>query len=94
MVEDKLLKEVKDYIRVDYDLDDENIKTFILSAETLLKSHGVKKDYDNELYKIAVFMLVAIWYDNRGIADQSREIPFGVTRIIKQLNILNDYGTI
>ncbi len=102
MVDDKLLQEVKEYIRVsdygDEEFDkkvNEEIKTFILSAETFLKSHGVKKYYENELYKIAIFMLVSIWYDNRGLQEQgAREIPFGVTRIIRQLNILNDYGTI
>ena len=102
MIDDKLLQEVKEYIRVDdYGDDDfnnktnEEIKMFIMSAETFLKSHGVKKDYNNELYKIAIFMLVSIWYDNRGLAEQgAREIPFGVTRIIRQLNILNDYGTV
>jgi len=95
MIDKIRLDEVKNYIRVDYDEDDENITTFILSAETFLKSHGVQKDYDNELYKIAIFMLVSIWYDNRGLAEQgAREIPFGVTRIIRQLNILNDYGTV
>lgn len=101
-MDDKLLQEVKEYIRVDDYGDEEwdrkineEIKTFILSAETFLKSHGVKKDYENELYKIAIFMLVSIWYDNRGLAEQgAREIPFGVTRIIRQLNILNDYGTV
>ena len=101
MVDNKILQEVKEYIRVDDYGDDSNnktneeIKMFIMSAETFLKSHGVKKDYNNELYKIAIFMLVSIWYDNRGLAEQgAREIPFGVTRIIRQLNILNDYGTV
>lgn len=102
MVDNKILQEVKEYIRVDdYGDDDSNnktneeIKMFIMSAETFLKSHGVKKDYNNELYKIAIFMLVSIWYDNRGLAEQgAREIPFGVTRIIRQLNMLNDYGTV
>ncbi len=101
MIDDKLLQEVKSYIRVDTCGDeewdkqvDEEIKMFITSAETFLKSHGVKKDYENELYKIAIFMLVSIWYDNRGLQEQAREIPFGVTRIIRQLNILNDYGTV
>lgn len=102
MVDNKILQEVKEYIRVDdYGDDDSNnktneeIKMFIMSAETFLKSHGVKKDYNNELYKIAIFMLVSIWYDNRGLAEQgAREIPFGVTRIIRQLNMLNDYGAV
>ena len=90
-----LLREVKNYIRVDHDEDDELIVTFIYSAETFMKSNGVQKDYDNDLYKIATFMLISTWYDNRGLAEQgTREIPFGVTRIIKQLNILKDYGTV
>ncbi|MGL5750175.1 MAG: head-tail connector protein [Paraclostridium sp.] len=95
MLDQARLEEVKNYIRVDFDEDDESITTFILSAEIFLKSHGIKKDYDNELYKIAIFMLVATWYDNRGITEQgAREIPFGVSRIMKQLNILGDYGSI
>lgn len=92
---EELLKEIKNYIRVDCDEDDENIIMFILSAKKFLLSHGVKQDYNNELYKMALFMLVSIWYDNRGLQGQdSREIPFGVSRIIRQLNMLNDYGTI
>lgn len=102
MVDDKLLQEVKTYIRMDSWGDEETdiqinqeIKTFILSAETFLKTHGVKKDYNNELYKIAIFMLVGTWFDSRGsLVEQAREIPFGVTRIIRQLNILSDYGSI
>ncbi len=102
MVDDKLLQEVKTYIRMDSWGDEETdiqinqeIKTFILSAETFLKTYGVKKDYNNELYKIAIFMLVGTWFDCRGsLVEQAREIPFGVTRIIRQLNILNDYGSI
>ena len=98
----KLIREVMSYLRIDscgdkeWDLQIESeIEMLILSAETFLKSHGVKKDYKNELYKIAIFMLVSIWYDNRGLQEQGvREIPFGVNRIIKQLNMLNDYGTI
>ena len=53
MVDNKILQEVKEYIRVDDYGDDSNnktneeIKMFIMSAETFLKSHGVKKDYNN-----------------------------------------------
>lgn len=98
----KLTKEIRSYLRVDecgdtdWDVQvDKEIEMFILSAETFLQSHGIKKDYENELYKMAIFMLVSVWYDNRGLQEQgTREIPFGVTRIIKQLNMLNDYGTI
>ena len=98
----ELLKEVKRYIRVedtgDSEFDNsinEEVQIFILSAEKFLLSHGVQKDYTNELYKIAIFMLISIWYDNRGLDEQqTREIPYGVTRIIRQLNMLNDYGTI
>lgn len=95
VVTEELLKKVKDYLRVDFDEDDENIKMIILSAERFLYSHGVEPDYNNELYKMALFMLIGIWYDNSGLQNQdSREIPFGVSRIIRQLNILNDYGKI
>lgn len=103
MIDEELLKEVRTYMRLDdYSKADpdwhnevnKEVETLILSAETFLKSHGVKKDYENELYKIAIFMLVSIWYDHRGLEENTREIPIGVTRIIRQLNILNDYGSI
>lgn len=102
MVDSELIKEAREYVRVDVYGDvewdsqvDKEIEMFILSAESYLQSHGVKKDYNNTLYKMAIFMLVSIWYDSRGLQEQGlREIPFGVTRIIKQLNILNDYGTV
>lgn len=102
MVDDKLLQEVKTYIRMtdygDEEIDkqiDNEIKTYIIGAEVFLKSHGVKYNYENELYKIAIFMLVSTWYDSKGgLVEQAREIPFGVTRIIRQLNILGDYGTV
>lgn len=101
MIDPKLLQEVKRYTRLDDTGDkewdtmvNEEVEILIISAEKFLLSHGVQKDYKNELYKIAIFMLVSIWYDNRGLDEQTREIPFGVTRIIRQLNILNDYGTV
>lgn len=102
MIDDMLLRDVKSYIRIDTCGDgewdaqvDKEIEMFIVSAETFLKSHGIEKKYENELYKIAIFMLVSIWYDNRGVSETGqKEIPFGVTRIIRQLNMLNDYGTV
>lgn len=74
---------------------DEEIKRLILSAEVYLKSHGVKKDYDNALYKTVLFMVVSTWYENRCLTNEIiKDMPIGVTRIISQLNMLNDYGTI
>lgn len=90
----ELLAEVKNYIRVDHDEDDGEIELFILSGETLLKSKGIEKDYDNKLYKIAIFMLVALWYDNRGYSGVINDIPYGISCVIKQINMMKDYGTV
>ena len=92
----KLLAEVKNYIRVCQEdtSDDGEIELFILSGETLLKSKGIEKDYDNKLYKIAIFMLVSLWYDNRGYSGAINDIPYGISCVIKQINMMKDYGTV
>ena len=59
------LSEVKLYLRLDTDDEDELILEFISAAEMYLESSGVFPDYTNPQYTLAVKMLVSEYYDGR-----------------------------
>lgn len=59
------LNEVKLYLRLDTDDEDELILEFISAAEMYLESSGIAPDYTNPQYKLAVKMLVSEYYDGR-----------------------------
>lgn len=83
------LEEVKLYIKVDSDEDDELIRELIVSAENYLLNAGIKVDYNNPQYKTAVKMLVADWYDQRGI---NGTMGFMFKSIIAQLSAAKSKG--
>lgn len=78
-----LLEEIKEYLRVDGE--DAEIPGLITAAETYLTNAGVMVDETNELYKLAVKMLVAHWYENRQPVGKADKIAFGLESIISQL---------
>jgi uncharacterized phage protein (predicted DNA packaging) len=59
------LDEIKTFLRVDGTDEDGLIEGLQLGAETYLTNAGVTKDYANDLYKLAVKMLIIHWYENR-----------------------------
>ena len=59
------LNEVKLYLRLDTDDEDELIFELISAAEMYLESSGITPDYTNPQYKLAVKMIVAEYYDDR-----------------------------
>lgn len=81
-----MLQEIKEYMRLDEDYDDLLIQTLITSAETYLLNAGVKIDYaDNELYRLAIKMLVLHWYENREVIGDAKKLSFSLDSIITQL---------
>ena len=90
----EFLEEVKPYLRVDGDYDDDVIVPLIKAAQASLVGSGVKKpnedtDEDSkELYGLAMKMLVSHWYENREqeIGGRTQHvITLGVQTIILQL---------
>lgn len=82
------LTEVKLFLKVDHEEEDEFIQGLQLSAEEYLTNAGIKKDYNKELYKLAIKMLISHWYDNRSvelIGKNSSKISFGLGNILLQL---------
>ena len=68
------LKEVKEYVRIDIDEDDQLLETLIAAAEEYLKNATGKEypetDEDGnkikyELEKIYLQLLIAYWYEKR-----------------------------
>jgi uncharacterized phage protein (predicted DNA packaging) len=80
-----LLEEVKEYLKVDGTDEDTEILGLIDAAEAYLTNAGVTKDETNELYKLAVKMLVVNWHENRQPIGKVDKLAFGLDSIITQL---------
>lgn len=61
------LEELKLFLRIDGNDEDVLIQGLQLSAEEYLLIGGVVKNYERELYKLVVRLLVSHWYENREI---------------------------
>lgn len=78
------LDEAKQYVKVDGSEEDNLLTSFIMAAEEYLKDAGVTNT-EAERYKIAVMILVAEWYENRGISKISDELSYSLRSLILQL---------
>ena len=94
------LDEIKGYLRLEISFteDDNILNSLLLSAESYIKNVTGKKFEDNsndnnDLYKLAVHMLVTHWYDNRGaVSDKPvSELPFSLQHIIFHLSMCGAY---
>ena len=87
------LSELKNYLRIDHDLDDALIETLQDVAEKYIYGAIEVTATDDERFDYAVTLLVSHWYENRIATSEKafEEIPFGVTALIHQLRGL-DHG--
>jgi uncharacterized phage protein (predicted DNA packaging) len=88
------LSDVKAYLRVDHDEDDNSIRDLLTAAETYLRRlcQPWVDDSSDEIildelpvdFQMAVKLLVAHWYDTRRVTDHKHhaEIPFSVSALI------------
>lgn len=90
MIVDKT--EIKDYLKITDDEEDEIVESLQVAAEEYLTNAGVKKDYDKKLYVLAIKLLIAHWYDNRMIqSDKAHaKLSFSLDAIILQLIYSSD----
>lgn len=79
------LEDIKLYLRVDHDEEDNLLLSLQKASEEYLYNAGCVKNYDNDLYRIAIKMLINHWYDNRGIIGVSDHISHSLESIIYQL---------
>jgi len=81
-----LLYEVKQYLRVDDDADDNQIQALIDASSAYLTNAGISpKKADKPLYRLAQMMLVGHWYDNREPTGNATKLAHGLAGIILQL---------
>lgn len=80
-----MLQEIKEYMKIDEDYEDALIQTLVMSAEKYLYNAGVKETYTNELYCLAIKMLVLHWYENREVVGDAKKLAFSLENIITQL---------
>lgn len=82
------INEMKKYLRIDYNGEDDQIADFISAAEEYLLNAGVKKKEDSSLYNLAVKLLVSNWYSNRiPIGTITQPMEYSLRRIIVQLSL-------
>ena len=82
------LGDLKFFLIIDHDEEDELINGLQLSAEEYLTNAGINKDYSKELYKLAIKILVSHWYENRFVENVGKnvtKIAFGLDTILIQL---------
>lgn len=82
------LEELKLFLKIDDNEEDNLIQGLNLSAEEYLTNAGIIKDYSKELYKLAIKILVSHWYENRAVETVGKnvtKIAFGLDTIIIQL---------
>lgn len=81
-----LLDDVKLYLRVDDYTEDEVIQGMIDAAKQYIQTGtGVTFDETNARHLLTLKMIVAHWYDNRGLVGNTTELPFTVTAQLLQI---------
>lgn len=76
------LDELKIFIRADGTDEDLLIGSLQIAAEIFITNTGVIKDYANELYRLAVKLLVLHWYENREVVGKADKLAFSLETII------------
>ena len=76
------IEEIKLFLRVDGTDEDLTIAGLQIAAENYIGGAGVIKDYSNDLYKLAVKLLMAHWYENREVVGKADKLAFSLGDII------------
>jgi len=79
------LDKAKSYLRVTWDDEDDDITDLIVAAELYLTNAGITIDADNELAILAIKMMVVHWYNHREPIGETKQIAWGLSSIITQL---------
>lgn len=80
------LNDVKLYLRVDGYDEDDVIQSLIDAAKEFIKTGtGATFSDTNARHVLTLKMLVAHWYDNRGLVGSTTELPFTVTAQLLQI---------
>lgn len=81
------ISDVKEYLRLEIDEDDRIVQSLLDSAVLFLENAGVPRQEENELYRLALCMLVSHWYENREVIGKNTNLSYGLESIIHQLRL-------
>ncbi|HBJ2612665.1 TPA: phage gp6-like head-tail connector protein [Clostridium botulinum] len=83
------LEETKEFLKVDYEEEDNSIQDLINASEQYLKNAvGREFDSNNYLAKLYCKVLVSDWYDNREYMENnkmSNKVRYTIQSILTQL---------
>lgn len=82
------LEDIKQYLRIEHEEDDNMLEVLNTRASMYIKNAVGNIDKQNELYHMAVIVLVGHWYDNRQVfqtGSNSYSVPHSFEAIIQQL---------
>lgn len=92
------LEDVKNYLRVDVDVTDDDalIQSLMAAAQQYITNQTGKQYKENdEVWNLCIKLLVAHWYDNRQINPSKpgtlEEFPHSVTAIITHISLCGAY---
>ncbi len=89
------LEEAKLYLRVESNVtvEDDLISALILAASEYVTNATGKVESDSEIIKLCEKILVAHWYENRGVATTANiiEIPHTVKAILSHIKLSSAY---
>lgn len=89
-----MLSEVKNYLRVNHTADDDYIQSLIeMSIDLIRTQTGVDYNTNDRIYKQAILMCVAHYYDNRtSIVDKAiQQVPYTMQELIKTIGFRGKY---
>lgn|GEM_PF-1617167 len=84
----EVLALVKQYLRVDFEEDDNLLSSLILVAEEyIFNATGYTISYQREIEKLAVALLVNLYYENRNVVSEKslHKLPHSIDSILRQL---------
>ena len=82
------LSTIKQYLKVDFEDDDELILSMQKAAEAYMENAGVTCSYESDLYQLAILLLVTNWYENRNavlVGTVSNKLEYSLKHILAQL---------
>lgn len=86
-----MIEEVKQYGRIDEGEGDSLLVSLIEAAKIYIKNATDKPmDENNELYNLAVEMLVTHWNENREVVGKADKLAFGLASILQQIEFCGD----
>ncbi len=86
-----LLNEVKDWLRVDFDYDDNMISSLIEDAKAYIyNATGKVYDNDKRIHKRCLIFMVTQWYENREPTGKIDKMPFALESMLIQITYDSD----